>query len=511
VGLDPSAPNGGPATDGVEAAPAALATALPKIAEKADDLEAIKKAVDDAAAVSGGLWLSYLFVLFYFAIAAGAVTHKDLFFENPVKLPFLSVELPLFWFFLLAPILFLVVHAYTLLHLVFLTDKAKRFHQELRKQIGEKDGLSQDELKKRKDVRDGLRRQLPSNIFVQFLAGAPETRGGLFGWALRAIGWTTLVVGPVLLLLMMQIQFLPYHSLFITWSHRLALLADLILLWWLWRRILSGRDMDGRQRVFTDRLWTTLGGALFFGAILFSGAMATFPGEHHQEFLTKWDTSGLAIYLHEFAFGDPDSIKRLGSRKSVFSSTLNLAGLNIYEELKIDDPQRVKWRDYIFRARGRDLKGATFDLATLPKVDFNGSQLQGASFLQAQLQDTSFDGAQLQGVWLDGAELQGASLTSAQLQGAALKAAQLQNATLWFAQLQGAWLDGAHLQGSSLDSAQLQGASLNNTQLQGALLHQAQLQGASLDLAWTTSWPHKSFRYEISYSSNPGVELPHQP
>ena len=58
-----------------------------KIAEKADDLEAIKKAVDDAAAVGGGLWLSYLFVLFYLAVAAGAVTHADLFFENPVKLP----------------------------------------------------------------------------------------------------------------------------------------------------------------------------------------------------------------------------------------------------------------------------------------------------------------------------------------------------------------------------------------------------------------------------------------
>jgi hypothetical protein len=59
---------------------------------KADDLEAIKKAVDDAAAVGGGLWLSYLFVLFYLAVAAGAVTHKDLFFENPVKLPFLNIE-----------------------------------------------------------------------------------------------------------------------------------------------------------------------------------------------------------------------------------------------------------------------------------------------------------------------------------------------------------------------------------------------------------------------------------
>jgi len=51
---------------------------LPKFAEKADDLEAIKKAVDDAASVGGGLWVSYLGFLFYLAIAAGAVTHADL-------------------------------------------------------------------------------------------------------------------------------------------------------------------------------------------------------------------------------------------------------------------------------------------------------------------------------------------------------------------------------------------------------------------------------------------------
>ena len=115
---------------------------VPPIAAEADDLEAIKKAVDDAASVSGALWVSYLFVLFYLAVAAGAVTHADLFLEKPVKLPFLGVELPLFWFFVLAPFLFVIVHAYALVHLVMLTNKAKRFDEELRRQIGKKTGIS---------------------------------------------------------------------------------------------------------------------------------------------------------------------------------------------------------------------------------------------------------------------------------------------------------------------------------------------------------------------------------
>src|ERR1700731_418988 len=102
----------------------------PSLAAKADDLGEIKNAVEDAAAVSGGLWLSYLFVLFYIAIAAGAVTHGDLLLERPVKLPFLNVELPLLAFFALAPSVILIIHAYALMHFIMLGNKASRFHNE---------------------------------------------------------------------------------------------------------------------------------------------------------------------------------------------------------------------------------------------------------------------------------------------------------------------------------------------------------------------------------------------
>ena len=57
-------------------------------AAKARDLQALRDPVVDAAGVGTGLWLSYLFVLFYFAIAAGAVTHRDLLLENSVNCRF---------------------------------------------------------------------------------------------------------------------------------------------------------------------------------------------------------------------------------------------------------------------------------------------------------------------------------------------------------------------------------------------------------------------------------------
>ncbi len=186
------------------------------------------------------------------------------------------------------------------------------------------------------------------------------------------------------------------------------------------------------------------------------------------------------VSLHDLLFNLPvdDTTRR---RNSLFSSTLVLPGLNVYEGLSIDDPEKLKWRDYVFRARGRDLKDAILDFASLPKVDFTGAELQGASLFGAQLQGASLIGAQLQGTSLRGVRLQGGSLDGADLQDAVLNGAELQGASLHEARLQGASIVGTQLQVASLDRAQLQGAAFFGAQLQGASFEGAELQGARLD------------------------------
>jgi hypothetical protein len=243
-----------------------------ELANPASDLDAISKSVEAASSVNTGLWLSYLLVLFYLAVATGAVTHADLLLENPVKLPFLNVELPLVAFFFVAPLLFLVVHSYALVHFVFLADKVVRFNDCLSAKFPLSDSQNPSS-------PDGQRVLLPSNIFVQLLAGSREIRDGAFGRFLRFITWTTLSFGPVALLLLLQIQFLPYHQSFITWTHRVTLITDLLIVWWLWPKILGRRnDVNGW------RAWKTWRKASFAGAatactILFSCMVATFPNE----------------------------------------------------------------------------------------------------------------------------------------------------------------------------------------------------------------------------------------
>jgi hypothetical protein len=76
------------------------------LVDQGTDLKSLRDTVVDAAGVSAGLWISYLFVLVYLLIAVGGVTHRNLFFEDPVRLPFLNVDLPLVGFFVLGPALF---------------------------------------------------------------------------------------------------------------------------------------------------------------------------------------------------------------------------------------------------------------------------------------------------------------------------------------------------------------------------------------------------------------------
>jgi len=51
------------------------------------------KAVNDASAKAFALWLTFLSIMIYLAIAIGTTTHRQLLMETPVKLPLLSVDL----------------------------------------------------------------------------------------------------------------------------------------------------------------------------------------------------------------------------------------------------------------------------------------------------------------------------------------------------------------------------------------------------------------------------------
>jgi uncharacterized protein YjbI with pentapeptide repeats len=456
-------------------------------AAKATDLDALRTAVVDAAGVGYGLWFSYLFALLYFAIAAGAVTHLDLLLESPVKLPFLNVELPLKAFFILGPLVFLVVHAYVLLHFLLLAGKVGTFHAELQRQVPEDEKRAQ------------LRRQLPINIFVQFLGGPREVREGIVGFLLKLVAWISLIAGPILLLVLFQLKFLPYHNEWITWCQRIAVLLDLVLLWLLWPPIACGTTSLTWGNLRRSRVVAWLPVSLLPLLLVFT--IATFPGEWLEQKLygdaspvSRDDEPKKADWWRSphklLVAGEVDYVTR--KPQSLWSNRLVLPNFDIGDRLKFDPEGKIALSAEAVSLRGRRLEGGVFVSAHLKKADFTGAELERADFAFADLREAKFECnsvgkdlqcAQLQGAMLNSAQLQGAVLNSAQLQGASLNHAQLQGASLNGAQLQGASLTFAQLRGASLDGAQLQSASLNRADLQGASLARAGLQGASLTRA----------------------------
>jgi uncharacterized protein YjbI with pentapeptide repeats len=435
------------------------------------DLGELQKALNEAAGKASVLWTTFITFQLYLAIAFGSVTHRDLFLENSIKLPLLNVDLPLVGFFVVAPAVLVILHFYVFLQLLGLAITAKDYNALLAIDVP--------------DVSDRqyVRRRLDVFPILRFLAGPQDQRMGFFGFSLRLIAWITLVATPVLILLQAQVTFLPYHREWIVWVQRIAVLIDLVLIWYFWIRLRSDDEPIGwvprKAKVY-------LGGAGTLCVVIFSIYLATFPGEWMDEYLAyefyvpttwrpHWSEKDDWTSLYALLFKGPvDEVS--GRPRNVFSNRLVLTNQSF-----IVDPEKLDKITVSHFFRGRDLRLAVLNWTDLRKADFTGAQLQGASLEGAQLQGARLDLAQLQDARLDTAQLQGARLDRAQLQGAMLDLAQLQGASLIDAQLQGALLARAQLQGASLIEAQLQGAWLDRAQLQGASLYGAQLQGASLE------------------------------
>src|SRR4029453_3715135 len=107
-------------------------------------------------------------------------------------------------------------------------------------------------------------------------------RAGFMGRMLRLVAQITLIIGPVALLVLFHLQFLPFHHWKITLWHRLAVVLDILLLWTLWPSIARGS--------ITPSAWPNLrrkpvawAAIASFAPTLLVFTLATFPGEWLHE------------------------------------------------------------------------------------------------------------------------------------------------------------------------------------------------------------------------------------
>lgn len=439
-------------------------------------------AVNASARSANVAWLIFLGLMAYLLIAILGVTHRDLLLGSDVTLPLLQVQIGLIPFFVLVPILLVLLHIALLGKLALLAGKTREFDAALR-------------LLESTDQRSHpLRLELDNFFLVQVIAGPERSR--VVSAFLNSLSWLTLVVFPLALLLYVQVAFLPFHDTVVTIVHRLAVLADVVLL------LLIGVFLSRSETTYFGAFWRTAvhnPGSLVFGvaalvAALFVSAFATVPGEGHRNgrasFLIGHDGALFGLFPRNLDVSDAD----LAGGKDIATGarTINLRGRDL-RSARLDRSD----------LHGADLTGANLDGASFAGADLRQVRLQcddrtdlrrsenrqavpcasarGANFAMAKLTGARMSGLDMRGARFDGAQLEGVNLANAQMTGVDFSRADLQRADLsGGATLQGANFEQANLQGADLSGANLQMADLTGAALQGATLALANLEGAVL-------------------------------
>jgi uncharacterized protein YjbI with pentapeptide repeats len=446
------------------------------------DIGALERAVNDSAGRVSGIWLSFVAFSAYLAASASMISHRQIFLEEPVKLPTINIEVPLVASAILLPLLFVIYHIFVLLQVVLLARTADAYNEAIEHGVAEAPD------------RTRIRQRLANTLFAQLFAGSPREREGVLGWLLRSMAWITLAIAPVCVLMVFEIKFLPYHSAAVTWTHRGLVMLDVLAVLFLWAGAVDPRRNIGWRPVV--QAWKTTAGAM--AIVLASCLLLTFPGEPGRfwmAYIAPSDQSANDIPECRIAW-TIDAVVAPSFDRLVLTGQdfIDNDKLKKVIETAKNNEQKPYESERIRTFRGRDLRCGHLAGTGLRHVDFAEAYLSGAVLEKAHLEGATFAAARLDGVNLDGAQLQDSSfaaremadhqqLEEAKLPNSSLRGAQLQRANLAKANLAGADLYGAQLEEAHLEEADLRGASFNRAVLRNASLDGAKLQSVSFESA----------------------------
>lgn len=452
------------------------------------------EAVNDASEIAHTGWLIFLSVTAYVTVAVAGVTHADLLMNTAVELPVLQVKIELTRFFLFVPIVMAFMHFGLLMQHVMLARKVLEFHAALRP-LEPSDRRSHP-----------LRLELHSYFFTQTLAG-PE-RSPLFGMFLHLLIWLSIVFLPLLLIVYIQMTFLPYHDVATTWSHRIALIVDMLVI--LGIGVFLRRRETNFFRAFARTLRhqplnIVLTGVFFLVLGFFSIFVATVPGEALDQMAAR--VSGTTVQRTAKAAGEATGRSVFGLTAWLFEggkgeSAWFRRNLVVTDQDLVANAEDDKGEVSI-NLRDRDLTNAVLDRSDLHRADLTGANLEGASLAGTDLRRARLSCADIDGVLtqqvernddctrLENADLSRALLADADLRLALLsdtrfEGANLDDADLRYSDLTGSDFSGAEMRrvalsgGAVLIGANFLGAAMQGADLTGAKLYAADFYGAGL-------------------------------
>lgn len=492
--------------------------------ETSPHIEKLLEAANSASQTVAALHVAFIAFAAYLGVIVWGTTHEDLLRISPVKLPILDVELPLTTFYAFVPWMVVLLHFNLLMQLELLSCKLWNLDRDL------------PATPAGQQVRD----RLFIFPFTHLIVGRSSV--WLIRWLLSLVVGITVIALPLFMLLAAQIRFLPFHDEAITWSQRLAVWSDAVMLLALWPLIASPQD---RAREWWQNFAFSLLGywPAWLRYLTASGwnrlvrlIQRWWPNKHWREIVppsvqqTGIEPKGMIVLLVSVPlvvllsivavvpgsitvqtyYSPAKDVSRNGSAEDVPNyfedwlirklpeawlsvavhkyDVVSCTTLALAEKTEASILQVMlgpcSWFNLGFFPRDLNLRETRLvpkevSLSLLTRAIDPNKSVRDAAFKE-------FDGLNLRKrdlrfANLFGAVLPKADLRQVQLQGAVLLKAKLQGVVGWDkTQLQGAILGGTQLQSAVLIEAALQGADLRGANLQGADLSWANLQSADL-------------------------------
>jgi uncharacterized protein YjbI with pentapeptide repeats len=441
-------------------------------------LNTLIAAINDGAKAAQGGALLFLLVGLYLLASAFAVSDEDLLLGRTVTISQIGAALPVSFSFAIAPMVFVFLHSYTLVRYDMLAANIRQFRREVLETVN----IETD--------RERCRQLLANVEFVETLTTPRSSPQYTWLWFVLFFG--IMVVFPVAVLLLVQINALRYQSDLITNVQRAWLVLDLAVLVWffvrrpfdtagekhapLWRRTLRWGLLIGLPTLVIGLsvFWLCPAPATADPDLIhsarrpLSGRLVWQPLDVAC-FRLNWGCRFLRVdhrTLVDKVWDDKAMTNLRGGTAEVASALAGIEGVFL---------------------RGRSLRFAVLDGSRLYAADLIGVDLTGASLVSVGLMGAKMNSANLTGAKLTDAILTDAILTGANVSRADLRDAKLNGANLNGAKLNGAKLNGANLTGAILEaqglSANLQDADLYEANLTGAKLLAVNLQNANLSFA----------------------------
>lgn len=367
----------------------------PPVPRKPEAPDWLYKSIEDVSKNAAQVYLVFMGFLAYAALTAATTPDRGLILNDKAHLPIVNMDVSDTGFFILAPLLVMLVFVYLQLYIQRQTDLVDSLT------------LNSYHLEER--------RLYP---WIVNIAAYPSR--GIMGELQKLTVTLCIWIAPVIVLNVISLSYIRKHSPFGAYAVGFLTLVGTLMIVFFWKAY--GVRIKGKRR---RSAWVVISFVVIFELfVLYPVIPWTMSG---KRFI------GLRVDL---------SHQKLVNEPSVDYPTMPWQSLKGVRLEGADLEGSVLKRADL---SGASLKRAWLEGAILEGAHLEGAHLQEANLWKANLQEAHLEGAILEGANLQAAHLEGASLIGAKLEKANLGAAHLEGAELWGASLEGANLWGADL------------------------------------------------------------------